>query len=72
MIRTDSVVIHDREYIHTWSDAGRYIIRNDGTVFVEAVDPIEFEYSYVEGDVRPSGDEKAQELLNIILGGNDE
>lgn len=68
MIRTESLIINDKQFIRTYSDAGRYVVR-DGISYEEACDPAEFGRTYTEGDVIPETDTDAEEILDIILGG---
>ena len=70
MIRTESFTINDKQFVRTYSDAGRYVVR-DGVSYEEACDPAEFGRTYTEGDVIPTTESDAEELLNIILGGTE-
>lgn len=71
MIRTVITVIAEREFTRTYSDTGRYVVR-DGVSYDEAWDPSEFERVYTEGDLIPEEEteSEAEEILDIILGGN--
>lgn len=68
MIRTESLIINDKQFVRTYSDAGRYVVR-DGISYEEACDPAEYGRTYTEGDVIPETEADAEEILNIILGG---
>ena len=68
MIRTENFTINEKQFIRTYSDAGRYVVR-DGISYEEACDPAEFGRTYTEGDVIPDTDTDAAEILDIILGG---
>lgn len=68
MIRTENFTIGEKQFIRTYSDAGRYVVR-DSISYSEACDPAEFGRTYTEGDVIPTTESDAEELLNIILGG---
>lgn len=57
------------EYDYTYSDAGRYIIR-DGAVYEEAYDSLNSGFVYVEGG--PIEAEESDEILDILLGGADD
>lgn len=70
MIRTENFTINEKQFIRTYSDAGRYVVR-DGVSYEEACDPAEYGRTYTEGDVIPDTDTDAEELLNIILGGSE-
>lgn len=69
MIRTENFTINDKQFIRTYSDSGRYVVR-DGISYEEACDPAEFGRTYTEGDVIPDTDTDAEEILDIILGGS--
>ena len=70
MIITELVTINDRQLTYTYSDSGRYVVRN-GISYINAYDPAELNRTYTEGDEIPSdeSEETAQELLSILLGG---
>ena len=73
---------NDGELIHTYSDAGFKVRRNDGEIFEEAYDLQNSEYSYeetdelietveVEEDAEDNTqDNEAEKLLNILVYGN--
>ena len=63
-IKTETVAIGTKQFIHTWSDAGKYIVR-DGIEYEEAYDPAELGREYTEGDEIPVTDE---EVLQILTG----
>ena len=67
-IKTELFEINGRSFTKTYSDAGRYVVR-DGIEYDEANDPTEFGRTYTEGDVIPYDGTDAEELLSIILGG---
>jgi len=52
MIITETVTIRNRDFIRTYSDEGRYVVR-DGVSYSEAVDPIGTGRVYTEGDIIP-------------------
>ena len=72
----ENVTINDRQFVRTYSDANRYIVR-DGAEYGEAIDPVEYasERIYTEGremvDDEPAEDtaSEAEEILDILLGG---
>lgn len=68
MIQTEHYKVGEADFIRTYSDAGRYVVR-DGVSYEEACDPAEFGRIYTEGDVIPDTDTDAEEILDIILGG---
>ena len=49
MIRTEIFYINKREFIRTYSDEERYVVR-DGVSYYEACDPSEFGRTYTEGE----------------------
>lgn len=53
MIVTERFAVNDRQFIRTYSDAGRYVVR-DGVEYAEACDPAEYGRTYTEGDVMPA------------------
>ena len=50
MIKTEMIMIDNRQLRRTWSDAG-FMIERDGAMYSEAVDPAEFDRVYTETDV---------------------
>lgn len=67
MIVTESFKVGERDFIRTYSDANRYVVR-DGVEYSEACDPAEFGRTYTEGDLIPVDETEAQEILNILMG----
>lgn len=75
VIKTDTLTINNVQFIRTYSDSGRYIVR-DGVSYDEAIDPAESGRTYTEGDLIPvEGDliideeeTSAAQILNILLG----
>ena len=70
MIVTENYYIGEQEFTRTYSDVHRYVVR-DEVPYEEAIDPSEFNRTYTEGDPIPSDEEDAQEILDIILGGEE-
>ena len=70
MIVTENFKAGERDFIRTYSDAKRYVVR-DGVEFTEACDPAEYGRTYTEGALIPADEmeSEAAEILNIILGG---
>lgn len=60
MIVTEQVTINNRDFIRTYSDEGRYVVR-DGVSYSEAVDPIGTGRVYTEGEIMPEAMEAATE-----------
>lgn len=52
MIQTETVTIRNREFIRTYSDENRYVVR-DGVSYSEAVDPLDSGRVYTEGEIMP-------------------
>ena len=69
-IITEHYEINGREFIRTYSDAGREVVR-DGIAYAEANDPAEFGRTYTEGNLIPNEEveSNAEEILNILTGG---
>lgn len=75
---------NDGELIHTFSDTGFKIRRNDGEVFEEAYDLKNSGWSYEEADEKVEAvevedstegntqDNEAEKLLNILVYGSEE
>ena len=53
MIIIETVTINGKDYTRTYSDDGRYVVR-DGVEYGEAIDPIGSGRAYYEGDVMPT------------------
>ena len=64
MIKTESLTINGRNFIRTYSDSGRYVVR-DGISYEEAVDPAEFGRVYTEGDAIPVEDPTEEDYAQI-------
>ena len=67
MIVQEHFDVNGRDFIRTTSDADRFVVR-DGVEYSEACDPAEFGRTYTEGDVMPTDEGEAQEILDILLG----
>ena len=67
-IRTETFYINNREFTRTYSDSGRYVVR-DGVSYSEACDPSEFGRTYTEGDIMDQPDSEASEIVDILTGG---
>ena len=52
MLITEKVNIRNRDFIRTYSDEGRYVVR-DGVSYSEAIDPLDSGRVYTEGEVMP-------------------
>ena len=71
MIVQEHFDVEGRDFIRTYSDSGRYVVR-DGVEYSEACDPAEFGRQYTEGELMPEEDRlaMAEDILNILLGGD--
>lgn len=72
MIVTEHFDVNGRDFIRTYSDAGRYVVR-DGVSYSEACDPAEFGRVYTEGDLMPEDErtdriEAKAEAYDILMG----
>lgn len=59
MIITETIVINNTEYLHTYSDLG-FKVERDGVIYDDAIDPIDSNRAYTEveeEDVEISTDE---------------
>lgn len=71
MIVTENFKVGERDFIRTYSNSGRYVVR-DGIEYSEACDPAEFGRQYTEGDLMPD-DERTDiadkaEAYDILMG----
>lgn len=53
MIKTETYTLNGREFVRTYSDAGRYVVR-DGIAYAEANDPADLGRAYTEGAIIPA------------------
>lgn len=67
MIRQENLQINGQEFIRTYSDNNKYVVR-DGVSYSEAVDPAEFNRVYTEGDVMPDEEITEEEAGRILMG----
>ena len=71
MIVQEHFLVGERDFIRTYSDSNRYVVR-DGVEYSEACDPAEFGRTYIEGELMPVDDstiaDKA-EAYDILMGG---
>lgn len=70
MIVTEPYELNGRQFVRTYSNANRYVVR-DGVAYSEANDPAEFGRVYTEGDLIPKTEadlaDKA-EAYDILMG----
>lgn len=69
MIVTEQFTINGKEFVRTYSDAGRYVVR-DGIAYAEANDPADLGRVYTEGELMPVDgiERQTQEILDILTG----
>ena len=73
MIVQEYYTIGDRQFVRTYSDANRYVVGgNPVGEYTEANDPADAGRTYTEGDLIPAEEGEAQEILDILLGGESE
>ena len=67
MIVQEWLEIDGRGLVRTYSDSGRYVVR-DGVAYSEAIDPTETGRTYTEGDFMPTDEADLAEAARILLG----
>lgn len=72
MIKTETITISGHDFVRSYSDAGYYIHGGmpEGD-YAEAIDPAELGRTYTETDIPIEGDTTAEEVVNILLGGEE-
>lgn len=68
MIKTEEMTINGKAFIRTYSDSGRYVVR-DGVEYAEAIDLASLGRTYTESE-NMLPDISAEEALTIIVGGD--
>jgi hypothetical protein len=68
MIKTENFQIDGQDFVRTYSDANKYVVR-DGISYSEAIDPAEFNRVYTEGEEMPDEEIDETEIARILLGG---
>lgn len=70
MIIVENIVINNKEFTYTYSNANCYVVR-DGIEYSEAYDPVEFGRTYTEGNLMSEEEinSEIEEILNILTGG---
>ena len=66
MIQRENIIIAGTELIRTYSDEGRYIVR-DGIEYEEAIDPVDSGRVYTEGEEMDNA--TPEEIISILTGG---
>ena len=73
MIKTETVTISGKTFIRTYSDKGMMIHGGlPEADYAEALDPADLGRTYTETDIPIEGESDAEEILNILLGGDAE
>lgn len=71
MIKTETITIGEKTFIHTYSDRGMMIYGGSPEAdYAEALDPAELGRTYTETDIPIESESDAEEILNILLGGD--
>ena len=72
MIKTETITISGKAFIRTYSDRGMMIHGGSPEAdYTEALDPAELGRTYTETDIPIESEESdAEEILNILLGGD--
>lgn len=63
MIIQEHFEIDGRDFVRTYSNSGRYVVR-DEVEYSEACDPAEFGRTYTEGDLIPDEERDMEELAD--------
>lgn len=73
MIKTENITISGKTFIRTYSDRGMMIHGGSPVAdYAEALDPAELGREYTETDIPIESETDAEEILNILLGGDTE
>ena len=67
MIRTEHFTVGERDFIRTWSDENRYVVR-EGIEYSEACDPAELGRIYTEGDIMDTPEDDYATAGRILMG----
>lgn len=71
MIKTETITIGEKQFIRTYSDKGMMIHGGMPEAdYSEAIDPADLGRTYTETDIPIEGESDAEEILNILLGGD--
>lgn len=73
MIVTETLEINGRQFTRTYSDRGMQIYGGEPEgYYSEACEPSELGRTYTETDIPIESDSDAEEILDILLGGESE
>jgi hypothetical protein len=67
MIRTENFQIDGQDFVRTYSDANKYVVR-DGVSYSEAIDPAYLGRTYTEGETMPDEEITEEEAGRILMG----
>ena len=67
MIQTQTITINGQEFIRTYSDDNRFVVR-DGVSYSEAIDPAYLGRTYTEGEEMPDEEISEEEAGRILMG----
>ena len=65
MIKTETIEVRGRQFLHTYSDSG-YCIQRDGVEYDEAYDPIGSDRTYKETSRKIDPDPEDEYLTELI------
>lgn len=70
MIRVEIITEDGNQYMRTYSDVGRHVVR-DGIEYDEAIDPVDSGREYTEGtpiEVDDGEESEAERIVDVLLG----
>ena len=67
MIRQENLQINGQEFVRTYSDDNRFVVR-DGVSYSEAIDPAYLGRTYTEGEEMPDEEISEEEAGRILMG----
>lgn len=70
MIKTEEMNINEKLFIRTYSDSGRYVVR-DGVEYTDAIDPAHLGRTYTEGNPIENGMTETEEkaaAYDVLMG----
>lgn len=65
MIITETILINNKEYIHTYSSSG-FMIERDGVCYAEAIDPVGFDRTYTETNELMEDEATAEDYIDAL------
>ena len=65
--------LNGRDFVRLYSDEGRYLVGGEPEgEYSEVCEPADFGRTYTEGELMPEVEATAEEILNILMGGDSE